>query len=186
MNMNALYNARITERLLGAKTYTAAYATSGLAGSLMSYALSPHNSVGASGAIMGVFGAFWMTLYDNKAIFGEASASVRRSLMTSVGLTLALGLFVPLVDNWCALRAALSSTAIPSSQMACERRLRAKSLSGIATDKPIAVAELTAPVRTQDAESGGGCLRQPAYRLQGPSRGLDRWRRVHVPIRAES
>ena len=102
MNMNALWNARMTERLLGSTTFTAAYVVSGLAGSLLSFALAPQASVGASGAIMGIFGAFWMTLYDNKRVLGDASKSVRDSLLSSVGITLAVGLFIPIVDNWCA------------------------------------------------------------------------------------
>jgi rhomboid protease GluP len=62
----ALYLAgRILEPMIGARWFAALFVVSGLAGALMSLAVNAHNivSVGASGAIMGLFAAIWVLSY---------------------------------------------------------------------------------------------------------------------------
>ena len=104
MNMNALMNAKITEKLLSPGTFLGVYTLSGIGGSLLSFLVSPNPAVGASGAIMGVFGALWMTLYENRKVYdaGSNTQTIRTSVLSSVGLTFVLGLAIKMVDNWCA------------------------------------------------------------------------------------
>jgi rhomboid protease GluP len=100
MNMNALYNVSVCEKLLHPARFLTIYTLSGIAGSLFSFILSPNPGVGASGAIMGVFGALWTTLYENRKVYNESASTVRNSLMQSVVITLGMGLMIPMVDNW--------------------------------------------------------------------------------------
>jgi hypothetical protein len=107
-NMLALRSARITESLQGHKCFLGLYMVSGLSGSLLSFLLSKSPSVGASGAIMGVFGGLFVTLGDNYQYFGKAAEEIRQSLLSSVVLTLGLGFVFPLLDQWYAPQLTLS------------------------------------------------------------------------------
>lgn len=102
MNMQALNNMRVVEVLCGHTTFFAIYTLAGLAGSVASFAFCPHPAVGASGAIMGVFGALWFTLSQNEERYGKSSKAIQTSILQSLGLTLVVGLVIPMVDNWCA------------------------------------------------------------------------------------
>jgi rhomboid protease GluP len=107
MNMNALTSMRLAETLSGKTAFFTIYTLGGLAGSLASFALSQRSAVGASGAIMGVFGALWLTLKNIESVEGRYLRGldlqrVQNSILQSVGLTLAIGLAIPIVDNWCA------------------------------------------------------------------------------------
>jgi rhomboid protease GluP len=99
-NMWSLYCARFAEGMLGHKCFLSLYMVSGLSGSLFSFLLSKHPSVGASGAIMGVFGGLFVSLGDNYQYFGGAAKEMRKSLLWSVALTLGLGFALPLLDQW--------------------------------------------------------------------------------------
>ena len=103
MNMNALYRVGpVVASCFKPASFAAIYLLSGLAGSLASFALSANPAVGASGAILGIFGATWMSYKDNEAVLGPQASAVSASIYQSIALTLGLGLMVPLIDNWCA------------------------------------------------------------------------------------
>ncbi len=100
-NMLCLYGiGRVTERMIGSTGFLLTYLTSAIAGSLASVAWTPVIvSVGASGAVFGVFGAFFaITLRAADTIPKPALHSVRTSMGKLLAINLAVGFFVPNVD----------------------------------------------------------------------------------------
>lgn len=87
------------ERPYGRGRFLMIYGLTGLAGSAMSFLLSPRASVGASGAIFGLVGAMgaYFYRYRDRIVAGRA----RLATMLSIAVyNLAYGFAVPGVDNW--------------------------------------------------------------------------------------
>jgi membrane associated rhomboid family serine protease len=100
-NMYALYFAGgSVERLNGHTRFILIYLLGGLSGSLLSAAMGTRLSVGASGAVFGVFAAQLDFFLRHRAVFGAYGQAQIRSLTTLVLMNLALGLLVPRIDNW--------------------------------------------------------------------------------------
>jgi rhomboid protease GluP len=107
LNMYMLYGVgAVAERTFGSVRFTLIYLLAGLFGGLLSalwYADRSAQlvvSVGASGALMGIAGAclaHWCVV-DRKGQSQEALA-MRGPLLQTIGLTLAMGFFLPVVDN---------------------------------------------------------------------------------------
>ncbi|MBI3360026.1 MAG: rhomboid family intramembrane serine protease [Chloroflexi bacterium] len=76
------------------------YLLSGIAGVILSFALSPNASVGASGAIFGLVGALALYLYRNRTGFGEFGRQRLMSLLFIIGLNLFFGVVATRIDNW--------------------------------------------------------------------------------------
>jgi rhomboid protease GluP len=93
---------KYAERVFGNVAFLAIYFLSGFAGVLASLAVHPLTvSVGASGAIFGVFGAMlaFVSRRDNRQVFPQAFLlAQRRSLLAFVGYNVVFGLAVPQVD----------------------------------------------------------------------------------------
>lgn len=101
-NMYVLWDlGRVTERVYGSLGFALLYLVAGIGGSFASVVLSPTTpSVGASGAVFGVAGAFFAFLLRNRRrIDPHISAHLRRSLVTFVLINLALGFTVPGIDQ---------------------------------------------------------------------------------------
>jgi rhomboid protease GluP len=100
-NAFALYSiGRDVERLYGTARFLAIYFLAGLGGGLLSYALSPNPSVGASGAIFGLIGALGAFFYSTRRIFGELSRQQLGSLMFITLINFGIGLTTPRIDNF--------------------------------------------------------------------------------------
>ena len=91
---------RLCEQIYGPAAYALVYLGSGLFASLVSIAWQPMVvSVGASGALFGVFGAFLgFTIRRRDMLPPEFVSSVRRNALILIGINLALGLAVPGID----------------------------------------------------------------------------------------
>ncbi len=102
LNMWALYETgRLVERLYGNLHFLVLYLLAGLAGSLASLLWNPTvNSVGASGAILGVFGAMlaFMMKKGNHVPFGVIKKQ-RNSTLGFIANTLAYGFTHAGIDN---------------------------------------------------------------------------------------
>lgn len=102
LNMFALYQAgQIVERLYGAAGFLLLYLGAGLAGNVASIWWNPSGiSVGASGAVFGVFGALLAYL---RAQPGSMPMSVfkqiRSSTLAFIGYSLFAGVAIPGIDN---------------------------------------------------------------------------------------
>jgi membrane associated rhomboid family serine protease len=92
-NMLALYYVGPTlERLLGTVRFSVVYLVAGLGGSVLSYVAGPLSQLaaGASGAIFGLFGAFFVVVRQQRLD--------PRGIVSLIGINLALGFVIPNVD----------------------------------------------------------------------------------------
>ena len=101
MNMGSL--GRIgndVEKLFGPGRYLGVYLTSGVAGNVMSAVRSPNPSLGASGAVFGVVGAYFTFLTRNEWLLGSYGQAMTTSIAQTMATNLMLGLFNPQIDQW--------------------------------------------------------------------------------------
>jgi rhomboid protease GluP len=138
---------RICEQVFGPAAYALVYFGSGLFASLVSVAWQPVSvSVGASGALFGVFGAFLgFTIRRRDMLPPEFVKSVRRNALILIGLNLAIGFAVPGIDVAAHVGglvaglgigyaiARLAEKPVSSRQQANAVRIRAIGLTGAAT-----------------------------------------------------
>lgn len=100
VNMYSLYAlGPAVERLFSSQRMLVLYLLSGISGVVLSFALSPNASVGASGAIFGLLGALGTFLYRHRNRLGRAGRLQLRQIVMVALLNLGLGL-MPQVDNW--------------------------------------------------------------------------------------
>ena len=90
------------EQIYGRKKYLALFLFAGVAGNLLSYSLSPKESLGASGALFGLVGAgLVFPIRFRDLIPLEARRSILTQLAGVAVLNLALGFWLRgIVDNW--------------------------------------------------------------------------------------
>jgi membrane associated rhomboid family serine protease len=100
MNMYALNNMAYVETVLGRPLYTFIYLTSGVAGAFASFLFSKAPSLGASGAVLGIFGAFWMYFENNKPYLSKNARQIQSSIQQVILANIAIGFFIANVDNW--------------------------------------------------------------------------------------
>jgi rhomboid protease GluP len=100
-NAFALYSLGLdVERFFGHARFLAIYMVAGLGGGVASYALSPNDSVGASGAIFGLIGALAAFFYQSRKLFGEMSRQQIGSLIFVTLINLGIGFTTPRIDNY--------------------------------------------------------------------------------------
>ena len=100
LNMFSLYVVgKVTEELFGRGEYLLLYLASGIAGAALSVAVHPEGlSVGASGAIFGIFGAIAGYALANRHRLGERFKRFMREFGAVLGLNLVLGFTIPGID----------------------------------------------------------------------------------------
>ncbi|NDJ53994.1 MAG: rhomboid family intramembrane serine protease, partial [Chloroflexi bacterium] len=98
------------ERAFGTARYGAVYLLAGLAGSLASFALTPNPSLGASGALFGILGAFLVFIYRNQNAI-QNSRAIMMQVVQVIGINLLFGFVVPLIDNWAHIGGLLGGAA---------------------------------------------------------------------------
>ena len=99
LNMYSLYivGPRV-EDFFGKWKYLLIYLISGICGGLLSIGITPNViSVGASGAIFGLFGAL---IYFGYHYRGYIGAMIRSQIVPIVVYNLLMGLFIPGIDMW--------------------------------------------------------------------------------------
>lgn len=90
LNMYALYIiGRRLERFYGHGRFLLLYVLSAFAGNVLSFVLTPNNSLGASTAIFGLLSAEGMFIYQNRKLFGQAQT---QSAMMNLGIILMINL----------------------------------------------------------------------------------------------
>ncbi len=88
------------EALLGYRRFLTVYLISGIAGTVLSFVMSPYDSIGASGAIFGLVGAMLIFFYRHRQLFGEIGRRRLIDILLIAGINLAIGLTIPGIDNW--------------------------------------------------------------------------------------
>ncbi len=100
-NMLALYAlGPQVESTFGPRRFVIIYLLSGLMGNALSFWLSPDLSLGASGAIFGIFGALLPYLVRNRHGFGEIGRRRLTNLLVVIGINIVFTLSVPYIDLW--------------------------------------------------------------------------------------
>jgi rhomboid protease GluP len=91
------------EQIYGRRKYLALFLFAGIAGNLLSFALGPPLSLGASGALFGLVGAgIVFPIRFRDLVPSEARRSIVTQLTWIVVINLALGYWLrDFVDNWC-------------------------------------------------------------------------------------
>lgn len=114
LNLVALYIfGPPLERAYGSRRFSLIYLVSGMGGSLASMLLSRQMGAGASGAIMGVCGALAVTGYVRPwALPPELRPKCRDQILTGIVLTLAVGIWIPHIDNWAHLGGVVVGAAL--------------------------------------------------------------------------
>ena len=87
------------------------FAAGALGGALLSVAMSPGPSVGASGAIFGVMGAVVVTLHRHREQFVLRDARIAAVIAVWAAYTLLLGTLQPMIDNAAHLGGLLAGAA---------------------------------------------------------------------------
>ena len=85
------------EDLFGPSRFLIIYTLAGLVGSLVSTIAGTQAFVGASGAIMGLFGAM---IYYGRNRGGTLGSAIFRQVLIWAGIAFVLGLVMPGIDNW--------------------------------------------------------------------------------------
>lgn len=109
-NMYALmYVGPTLERLLGAVRFTGLYFVAGFGGSVLSYVAGSivQQSAGASGAIFGLFGAFFIVIRQQRLD--------PRGIAGLIGINLVLGFLIPNVDIYAHLGGLASGAAVAAA-----------------------------------------------------------------------
>ena len=105
-NMYALYIVGpIVELLYGRPLYLTFYLLCGLAGSVASFLFLPNPSVGASGAIFGMFGLLAVSSYIHKPALGPRGRSLTSQIVMLIVINLVIGfgvggVFGAAIDNF--------------------------------------------------------------------------------------
>lgn len=100
------------EKLFGGGRYLATYLAAGIAGNIVSAWSSPNPSLGASGAVFGVFGAYFVFLTRNEWLLGNYGAAMTNSITQTIAANLLLGALNPVIDNWAHLGGAVGGAAM--------------------------------------------------------------------------
>ncbi len=87
------------EREVGWFAFLAIYVVSGVGGIAASYLVSPVLSVGASGAVFGILGAYGSYLIRNRNEFGRSVNPLILNLAIVLGINILFGMFVPRIDQ---------------------------------------------------------------------------------------
>lgn len=97
-NMYALYNiGKEVEKYYGRVKYLAIYLGSAIMGSLFSAVLTNSYSVGASGAVFGLFGAMIYFGYKYRATL---DGFLRSGILPIIAMNLLIGFVIPNIDVW--------------------------------------------------------------------------------------
>jgi rhomboid protease GluP len=101
VNMYSLYIiGPPVEAPYGYARFLLIYFLSGIAGVVLSFALSPNPSIGASGAIFGLVGALSEYFFRHRHRFGQMGRRQLTNLLVVIGLNLVFGLTASQIDNW--------------------------------------------------------------------------------------
>lgn len=100
------------ERLYGNTRFLSIYLLAGLWGSLVSFAVGPALSAGASGAIFGLLGTMVAFFRRHREVFGNWGRQRLFNLLGVAGFNLVLGFTVPGIDNLAHLGGLLGGIAL--------------------------------------------------------------------------
>lgn len=99
------------ERYFGPGRYIFTYLMSGVVANYVSAIKTPNPSLGASGAVFGIVGAYYVFLNRNAHVFGRQGEAMSGAISRTIMMNVILGSMSPMVDNWSHLGGALGGAA---------------------------------------------------------------------------
>jgi membrane associated rhomboid family serine protease len=100
------------EKLFGPGRYLSTYVAAGVVGNLVSAVQSPRPSLGASGAVFGIVGAYFTFLNRNEWLLGGYGQAMTASIGQTMLTNLLLGYFQPQIDQWAHIGGAVGGAAV--------------------------------------------------------------------------
>ena len=99
------------ERYFGPGRYIFTYLMSGVVANYVSALKTPNPSLGASGAVFGIVGAYYVFLNRNAHVFGRQGEAMSGAISRTIMMNVILGSMSPMVDNWSHLGGAIGGAA---------------------------------------------------------------------------
>ena len=103
------------ERLFGTGRFLATYVAGGIAGNIASAYYTPNPSLGASGAVFGLMGAYYTFLSRNEELFGRSAKSAMGRVGSTLGMNILFGLASPSIDNWAHIGGGVGGVAMATA-----------------------------------------------------------------------
>ena len=100
------------EQLFGSGRYFATYMVAGIAGNICSAFASPRRSLGASGSVFGIIGAFAVFLTRNRNFLGARGEQIKNNILQTLFVNLVLGFQQTSIDQWAHLGGALGGAVM--------------------------------------------------------------------------
>ena len=88
------------EKVFGSGRFLATYVAGGVIGNMASAYYTPNPSLGASGAVFGLMGAYYTFLSRNEELFGRSGAAAMGRVGSTMGMNILFGMASPSIDNW--------------------------------------------------------------------------------------
>jgi membrane associated rhomboid family serine protease len=111
-NMASLGRMGDVERLFGPGRFLVTYVGAGIAGNVLSAIQSPNPSLGASGAVFGVVGAYFVFLVQNEWLLGDYGHAMTTSIAQTMAMNVMMGLVNPRIDQWAHVGGAIAGGAL--------------------------------------------------------------------------
>mmetsp|Transcript_14209 Transcript_14209/g.20300 ORF Transcript_14209/g.20300 Transcript_14209/m.20300 type:complete len:404 (-) Transcript_14209:13-1224(-) len=103
------------EGLFGKGRFLATYIAGGVFGNILSAYNSPNPSLGASGAVFGLMGAYYTFLSRNESLFGRSGQLQMESVTGTLAMNVIFGLMSPGIDNWGHIGGAIGGAAMATT-----------------------------------------------------------------------
>mmetsp|Transcript_10373 Transcript_10373/g.19402 ORF Transcript_10373/g.19402 Transcript_10373/m.19402 type:complete len:465 (-) Transcript_10373:5488-6882(-) len=103
------------EKLFGGGRFLATYVISGIVGNLASAYYTPNPSLGASGAVFGLMGAYYTFLSRNEHLFGSSGQLMMGRVASTLGMNVLFGMMSPSIDNWAHIGGGIGGVAMATT-----------------------------------------------------------------------
>jgi len=103
------------EKTFGTGRFLATYVLGGVAGNMASAYYTPNPSLGASGAVFGLMGAYYVFLNRNEDLFGRSGQAMMGRIGSTLGINVLFGMASPSIDNWAHIGGGIGGIAMAST-----------------------------------------------------------------------
>jgi hypothetical protein len=103
------------EKLFGGGRFLATYLVGGIVGNLASAYYTPNPSLGASGAVFGLMGAYYTFLSRNEHLFGSMGQEMMGRVASTLGMNVLFGMMSPSIDNWAHIGGGIGGVAMATA-----------------------------------------------------------------------
>jgi len=87
----------------------------GVVGNLFSAYNTPNPSLGASGAVFGLMGAYYVFLNQNDTLFGRSGQAIMGRVSQTLAMNVLFGMASPSIDNWAHIGGAIGGAVFAAS-----------------------------------------------------------------------